>query len=331
MRRPISMLVADDSHLIQDLFTESARATKLPLRISSTDNGRDCLTLLSGGNIDLAFIDVQMPELSGMEAFWAARKQGIKTFVTVMSTPPSAEAVEMARKLRAYEFLFKPFDRAEVQAIIKTYDRITSPIKVMIVDDSDTVRKIVQRVVQGSIFNCEISEAANGEQALVLCRSSSFDVVFLDRNMPGLSGLETLKRLLAIEPKLKVVMNSGEQDEAEERCALESGACAFLHKPFYAVDVDRVLHEAFGLRSPNLKLERSEPEFDMAVEGSTVRLVHKITGHIFQFLWSRTPPHLRNGIIQAAAASDVAPTQVIAAAERTALVQLRSARLLPVA
>src|SRR5262249_47164232 len=230
MSRPISMLVADDSHLIQQLFTEAARSTKLQLRISATDNGRDCLTLLSGGNVDLAFIDVHMPELSGMDAFWTARKQGIKTFVTLMSNPPSSEAVEMARKLKAYEFLFKPFDADEVRAIIKTYDRIASPTKVLIVDDSHTVRKIVQKVVQGSLFNCEVAEAADGETALSLCRETPFDVVFLDRNMPGLSGINTLKRMLAINSKLKVIMNSAERDASEEKLAMESGACAFLHK-----------------------------------------------------------------------------------------------------
>src|SRR5262245_65728836 len=98
-----------------------------------------------------------MPELSGMDAFWAARKQGIKTFVTVMSNPPSAEAMEMARKLKAYEFLFKPFEVAEVQGIIRTYERIAAPTSVLIVDDSQTVRKIVQRVVQRSILSGELA------------------------------------------------------------------------------------------------------------------------------------------------------------------------------
>ena len=135
MQRTISMLVADDSHLIQQILTEAGRASKLPLRVSATDNGRDCLTLLNGGNIDLAFIDVQMPELNGTDAFWAARKQGIQTFVTLMSNPPSTEAVEMARKLRAYEFLFKPFKAEDAVAIMKTFDRITSPTKVLIVDE----------------------------------------------------------------------------------------------------------------------------------------------------------------------------------------------------
>ena len=90
---------------------------------------------VNGANIDLAFIDVHMPELTGTQAFWSARKQGIETFVTPMSTPPAAEAVDMAIKLRAYEFLFKPFTAGDAIGIIKTYARISSPTKILVVDD----------------------------------------------------------------------------------------------------------------------------------------------------------------------------------------------------
>src|SRR6202034_1497392 len=126
MQRPMTMLIADDSHTAQQILTDAARASKLPLRLSTTDNGRDCLTLLNGSNVDLAFVDVQMPELLGTEAVWSARKLGIKTFVTLMSSPPAAEAVETAKRLRAYEFLFKPFQVDDVLSIIKTYARISS-------------------------------------------------------------------------------------------------------------------------------------------------------------------------------------------------------------
>lgn len=328
MQRTISMLVADDSHFVQQLLTDAARASKLPLRVSATDNGRDCLTLLNGGNIDLAFIDVHMPELMGTEAFWAARKQGIQTFVTLMSNPPSTEAVEMARKLKAYEFLFKPFTAADVTAIIKTFDRITSPTRVLIVDDSLTVRQLVQKVVKGSMFNCDIAEAADGETALALSRSSQFDVVFLDCNMPGLSGLETMKLLMAMQPSIKVVMISAEHNTAVEREALDCGACAFLHKPFFSTDVDRVMHTLYGLRCPTLKVKSDEPDFDVAIEGSTIRLAHKNTGHVFEYLWFERPPHLRNAIIRPATHCNVAPTQVAQVAERAALFQLNENRLL---
>ena len=328
MQGTVSMLVADDSHVSQQIFLEAARVSKLPLRMNTTDNGRDCLTLLSGGNIDLAFIDVQMPELSGTDAFWAARKQGVRTFVTLMSNPPSTEAVEMARKLKAYEFLFKPFSAADAVAIMKTFHRATSPSKVLIVDDSSTVRQIVQKVVKGSMFSCDIAEASDGNAALNLCRTSEFDVVFLDCNMPGLSGLNTMKRMMLLQSSLKIVMISGERDHATEHQALDCGACAFLHKPFYSADVDRVLHVAYGLRSPTLKVNSEERDFEVAIEGSTIRLAHKVSGHIFEYLWFQRPPHLRNGIVRPAPACAIAPAQVAQAAEKTALVQLSENRLL---
>jgi len=328
MQRTISMLVADDSHFIQNILTEAGRASKLPLRVSSTDNGRDCLTLLNGGNIDLAFIDVHMPELNGTEAFWAARKQGIQTFVTLMSNPPSTEAVEMARKLKAYEFLFKPFKPEDAMAIMHTFNRITSPTKVLIVDDSLTVRQIVQKVVKGSMFNCDIAEAADGETALALCRCSEFDVIFLDCNMPGLSGVETMKRLTAMGPLPRVVMISSERNPATERAAMACGARAFLHKPFDSADVDRVMHSLYGLRCPTLSVKTEEPDFDVAIEGSTIRLAHKITGHIFEYLWFERPPHLRNAIVHPASTCSVAATHFEHVAERAALLQLNENHLL---
>ena len=232
MSRNISMLIADDYHAIQQLLADAARASRLPLRLSITDNGRDCLTLLNGAHIDLAFIDVHMPELSGTEAFWSARKQGIKTFVTLMSTPPAAEAVEVAKKLQAYEFLFKPFALTDALGIIKTYARISAPTKVLVVDDFSSVRQLVQKIVQGSVFNCEVTEAGDGPTALTLCRTSEFDVAFLDQNMPGMSGLATMKRLMLVQPSLNFVMISAEHSATLENQALDCGACAYLHKPF---------------------------------------------------------------------------------------------------
>jgi CheY-like chemotaxis protein len=54
--------------MVRRIFMDAAQGADLPLRISATDNGRDCLTLLKSGHIDLAFIDVNIPELSGIEA-----------------------------------------------------------------------------------------------------------------------------------------------------------------------------------------------------------------------------------------------------------------------
>lgn len=328
MQHTINVLVADDSRSAQQIVMNALRIPRVPLSISATDNGRDCATLLRSGHVDLAFVDVQMPELSGPEVLFDVRQQGLKTFITLMSTPPCDEALEMARRLKAYEFLFKPFAASEVQAILKTYCRVTSPTKVLIVDDSSTVRRVVQKVIQRSVFNCEIAEAADGKDAINICRKERFEVALLDYNMPGLGGIDTMKTLLLIQPDLRIVMISADDDVILRNEARDNGACAFLRKPFYPPDIDRVLHIAFGLRSPELAIEAGQPDFDVSIEGRTIRLVHKLTGHIFEYLWFRSAPYLRNCIVRPALACAVAPKDIVTAVEKTALIQLTAAQLI---
>ena len=60
---------------------------------------------------------------------------------------------------------------------------------------------------------------------------------------------------------------------------------------------------------------------------ATIRLAHKSSGHIFEYLWCERPPYLRNAVVRPAPACAVAATHVAPAAAKTALLQLRSARL----
>jgi CheY-like chemotaxis protein len=130
----------------------------------------------------------------------------------------------------------------------------------LIVDDSSTTRRIVQKVLAGSIFNIEVDEASDGETALVKCDSGAFDVLFLDCNMPGLNGIDVLKRLFARQPKPRIIMISAQHNELREQQAFKLGAAAFLHKPFFPADIDAALHGAFGLKMPQLTAGESRPE-----------------------------------------------------------------------
>jgi len=66
---------------------------------------------MSRGGFSLAFVNVNLPELSGMEALGLVRRQGDKTFVVLMSAKVTDERLELARQLNAYEYLVKPSAR----------------------------------------------------------------------------------------------------------------------------------------------------------------------------------------------------------------------------
>lgn len=251
----LKVLVADDSAAIHRIFENIALHSPVPFDIVRATNGRECVELLERGSINLAFIDIDMPEMNGLDAVGTVRHEGIKTFVTMMSSIANAPRLQMARSFKVYDYLVKPFAADEVVRILQTYRRITAPTRALIVDDSTTVRRLVQRIMSASLFNIECEHAGTGEAALALCESTEFDVVILDCNMPGLDGLETLERLIEYDPGVKVVMISGERNAEKTRWALDRGAFAFLQKPFVGSDIDRVLHSIFGLKLPDLAVQ----------------------------------------------------------------------------
>src|SRR5689334_22026450 len=179
------VLIADDSTAIHHIFADLAERSPVPFEIVHAYNGRQCAEFLSLGTVHLAFIDVNMPEISGMEAVAIARHGGNKIFASLMSGKTSDKRLEIARQLKVYEYLNKPFGEQEVYAILRTYSRITVPSRALLVDDSATVRRIISKVLTDSIFNIDATEAATGEAALEPFDQGEFDVVFLDCNMPG--------------------------------------------------------------------------------------------------------------------------------------------------
>jgi len=77
-----------------------------------------------------------MPTMGGMDALWAARIAGNKTFVTLISGRANRRCIDLARQLDAYEFLTKPFVTADIDAILATHRRVSTPMQVLLVDDS---------------------------------------------------------------------------------------------------------------------------------------------------------------------------------------------------
>lgn len=77
----------------------------------------------------------------------------------------------------------------------------------------------------------EVVTATNGQDALDLCREQTFDLIFLDENMPGLSGLETLSMIKEINPTIPVVMVTKSEEEDIMNQAIGSKIADYLIKP----------------------------------------------------------------------------------------------------
>ena len=103
-------------------------------------------------------------------------------------------------------------------------------IRVLLADDPQIVRDGLRRILDAHPEFEVAGEAPGGDEALALVRAQDFDVAVLDMSMPGLSGLDLVKRLKAEKPRLKILVLSmhGEQQYAAR--ALKAGAAGYLNK-----------------------------------------------------------------------------------------------------
>jgi two-component system chemotaxis response regulator CheY len=103
----------------------------------------------------------------------------------------------------------------------------------LVVDDSNVIRKIIRRILEG--LNLEVTEASDVREALTVCS----DAIFVDSSTPTLDGHEFLKKLRRMHggDAPKAVMCLNENDVAQIARAMHAGASDFMMKPF---DADHV-------------------------------------------------------------------------------------------
>ena len=102
--------------------------------------------------------------------------------------------------------------------------------KVLVVDDADFMRKILKDIV--THYGHTFLEAKDGQESLNILRNETVDVCVLDIHMPGMDGMEVLKKIKEDYPGIKVVMLSALCSESNVKTALQLGADAFVAKPF---------------------------------------------------------------------------------------------------
>ena len=102
-------------------------------------------------------------------------------------------------------------------------------ISVMLVDDHVLVRMGFRMLLADAQVEV-VAEAGDGEQACQLYPRTKPDVVVMDLSMPGMGGLEAVRRLLAQDPKARVLALSAHEDTAHPRRVLRAGALGYLAK-----------------------------------------------------------------------------------------------------
>lgn len=124
-------------------------------------------------------------------------------------------------------------------------------VRIVIVDDIEETRVNIRRLLSLSDQLAVVGEAADGFDALRVCRETLPDCVLLDVNMPRMDGFTTAKAVLREMPNVAVVIMSVDNHAIYRQKAMAVGAKAFLLKPFGAEAVLDVLQES---RTPRVSV-----------------------------------------------------------------------------
>jgi two-component system chemotaxis response regulator CheY len=120
-------------------------------------------------------------------------------------------------------------------------------VRVLVADDSSTMRKIIIRSLQAVGVPSAV-EASDGNEAVQVFVPGQFDLVLTDWNMPGKSGLEVIKEIRAKDAKVPIIMITTEAEKSRVIQAIQAGVSDYLVKPFTSDTLREKLEKHLGAR-----------------------------------------------------------------------------------
>lgn len=109
---------------------------------------------------------------------------------------------------------------------------------ILLVDDEEQFLKVLSQRLEGRGMKVETSES--GEDAIKKVREKEFDAIILDLAMPGINGIETLKRIRSENPEMQIIMLTGHGSVEKGVEAIKAGAVDFLEKP---ADLNKIMEK----------------------------------------------------------------------------------------
>src|SRR4051812_32943607 len=132
--------------------------------------------------------------------------------------------------------------------------------QILVVDDEPNLRRVLSAQLERDGY--DVHTAEDGEQALVVLREHHIDLVITDLRMPKMDGMELLRRAVAIDPGLPVIMVTAHRPVHNPVEALETGAFDYVTKPFDQGEVRTIVRKALKTR------DLSNAEASLSVESS---------------------------------------------------------------
>jgi DNA-binding NtrC family response regulator len=133
---------------------------------------------------------------------------------------------------------------------------LAEAVKIMIVDDEPGVRESFEMILK--IKDYAVTTFPDGESAVGAIKPGMFDVAFIDFKLPGIDGIQVLKKIKEIDSEVEVVIVTAYASEQSHANAITLGALEYLRKPFLMEEIYELVERA--LRKKRAKKAGGEKE-----------------------------------------------------------------------
>jgi PAS domain S-box-containing protein len=257
-RNDVRVLVVDDSQVILDYFRVVSR--KLGVYCDTAISGEDALVLVErNGSYHIYFIDLQMPNMDGIQLSRELKTRASENSVVVIMTANEwTIGAEEAKEAGVDKFLSKPVFPPVIEGIIneslclkeqeeadeQRIDGVYKGRRVLLAEDIEINREIVLALLEPTLL--EIDCAENGLQAVNMFTEAPerYDIIFMDLQMPEIDGYEATRRIRALDNpaarKIPIIaMTANVFKDDIEKC-MEAGMNDHIGKP---LDINTVMEK----------------------------------------------------------------------------------------
>lgn len=221
-----SILIADDLSSMR--LTLGAILEDKGLSVVTVEDGYRAIEASRNTRFNIMFIDIKMPGINGVQTYREIKKINPEATVIMMTAYSMEDLVKEALEEGAYAVVYKPFDVDRIVAMID--ELLGTRTLILVVDDHFDARETLKQLLESRKYR--VATAQNGAEAVAMVKSQHYDVILLDVEMPGMSGIETFEQVKQADPEATVIMMTSDNEANAIESAARQGAYACLHKPF---------------------------------------------------------------------------------------------------
>lgn len=218
--------------------------------VATLEDGKELSACVEQHRPDLVCLDYNLPGKNGLQLLHELHASAPHIDVVIITGSDDPDLVGRAAGAGACGFLHKPFSQPQILDELKhvaenrgVINRAQSGKPVLdlrgpavarhtavIVDDSGSIRMLLKGILQEMGIRV-LQTAASGEEGVEAAKKHTPDLVTLDVDMPGISGLEALPLIRQASPQSKVVMVTANTDKTFAETAIAGGAKGYILKP----------------------------------------------------------------------------------------------------